>query len=30
MARRVFFSFQYEDVARVMVIRNSGIFKDKG
>jgi hypothetical protein len=27
MARRVFFSFQYEDVARVMVVRNSWVFQ---
>jgi len=27
MARRVFFSFQYEDVARTMVVRNSWVFQ---
>ena len=27
MARRVFFSFQYEDVAKVMVVRNSWRFQ---
>jgi hypothetical protein len=27
MARRVFFSFQYEDVARAMVVRNSWVFQ---
>jgi MTH538 TIR-like domain (DUF1863) len=27
MARRVFFSFAYEDVSRVMVVRNSNIVK---
>ena len=27
MARRVFFSFQYEDVAKVMVVRNSWVFQ---
>lgn len=29
MARKVFFSFQYEDVQRAMVVRNSAITKDK-
>jgi len=27
MARKVFFSFQYEDVAKVMVVRNSWVFQ---
>jgi len=27
MARRVFFSFQYENVARVMIVRNSWVFQ---
>ena len=27
MARRVFFSFAYEDVSRAMVVRNSGVLQ---
>jgi len=27
MARKVFFSFKYEDVSRAMVVRNSGVIK---
>jgi hypothetical protein len=30
MARRVFFSFKYEDVSRAMVVRNSWVTQDKG
>ena len=29
MARKVFFSFKYEDVSRAMVVRNSWVTKDK-
>jgi len=29
MARRVFFSFKYEDVSRAMVVRNSWVTQGK-